>query len=206
MKLTEQMRKGISFYFAPAVNVPIDFDMIEKSMGLDDYFLMKKSDLAKSIATSMHSLQSYGDGHSYDKHLQDVVNTLIEFGYNTEDRLCAAWLHDTVEDTPMTLGQIADRFGSDIANMVYAVTSERGMNRKERNSKTYYKLLKYPEAIPVKLADRISNVRHSKQGKGETRYFNMYKDEYVMFREILYKEDEFVEMWQCLDTLLEFNS
>jgi len=165
---------------------------------------MEQVKLARSVATFMHSLQTYGDGQSYTKHLQEVADTLEEFDVVDPDLIAAAWLHDIVEDTPASMGQIEEFFGKRIARLVHAVTSERGLNRKERNSKTYLKLLEYPEAIQVKLADRISNVRNSVATANNTRFYDMYQKEYESFREVLYKEGEFTKMWNTLDLLMKY--
>ena len=47
-----------------------------------------------------------------------IVSTVTE----DEDMICAAWLHDVVEDTPVTLGQIQSEFGEGVAHLVSGLT------------------------------------------------------------------------------------
>ena len=77
--------------------------------------------------------------------------------------LCAAVLHDVVEDTPATVDDVRERFGDRVAAMVGWVTKpepEDGADRKAAKN-TYLSHLKDApdDAIVVKLADRASNVQ-----------------------------------------------
>jgi (p)ppGpp synthase/HD superfamily hydrolase len=87
--------------------------------------------------------------------------------YNTDEAtILGALLHDTVEDTPLTLEQVALLFNKEVHNIVQGVT------HMESNKETLYKvLLSHPENIHrllgaedkrvlyVKLADRMHNLR-----------------------------------------------
>lgn len=76
------------------------------------------------------------------------------------DRMIAvAWLHDTVEDCGITLGQIESRFGFMVAVGVSGLTDiEAGANRAERKAKGRERLAKCAGWIQtIKCADLISN-------------------------------------------------
>jgi len=167
--------------------------------------------LAKAVATAAlaHREQLYG-GKLYVAHLAAVVFNLHRLGFlqlRLEEDLfnaleIAGWLHDVVEDTPMTLEKVRSEFGDDVAELVGAVTTEPGANRKARNAATYPKIAKLPGAVLLKLADRIANVEESWATK-DTRLF-MYQREYRDFRKAL-RDPGYVpaqEMWKHLDGLL----
>ena len=99
-------------------------------------------------AVHAHGDQMYGEA-PYVDHLIDVVNTLKRHFMATPELQATAWLHDTVEDTKYTHKQIRDEFGDEIADMVRAVTSEPGKNRKERNAATYPKIVATPGAVAL---------------------------------------------------------
>lgn len=156
---------------------------------------------AKQFATKAHGDQKYGD-FDYTKHLQDVEDVLKEFDQFCTPYMCAAgWLHDTIEDTDITFDKMVDEFGRNLARVVFAVSDEPGKNRKERHERTYPKLRAAGrDAICVKLADRIANVRHSLTYNHGL--YKMYQKEYVDFRAYLKMPGELKEMWAALDVLM----
>jgi Na+/proline symporter len=100
-------------------------------------------------------------------YLHPIAVAQIVMDYNTEEvTILSALLHDTVEDTPLTLEQITLLFNKEVSDMVDGVT------HMESNTETLYKvLLSHPENIHrllgaedkrvlyVKLADRVHNLR-----------------------------------------------
>jgi guanosine-3',5'-bis(diphosphate) 3'-pyrophosphohydrolase len=72
-----------------------------------------------------------------------------------------------------------------VASLVWAVTGV-GWNRKTRNADAHMKMLKHPQAIPLKLCDRIANGRRAK--KDNPGLFSMYRKEYSEFRTLLRRE------------------
>jgi (p)ppGpp synthase/HD superfamily hydrolase len=159
---------------------------------------------ARKFAVEAHSSQKYGE-HQYEKHLADVVQVLEMFqpDYDFDEHIfAAAWLHDTIEDTPATVAEIRSKFGAKTAQLVYAVTNELGRNRKERTVKTMLKVWdKGKEAMAIKLADRIANTQFSRSQRSPQ--FEMYKKEYPFFRWFLKKGGELRKMWDLLDKLVE---
>jgi (p)ppGpp synthase/HD superfamily hydrolase len=100
-------------------------------------------------------------------YLHPVAVAQIVLDYNTDEAtILGALLHDTVEDTPLTLEQVALLFNKEVHNIVQGVT------HMESNKETNYQvLLSHPENIHrllgaedkrvlyVKLADRLHNLR-----------------------------------------------
>ncbi len=134
---------------------------------------------ARDFAILAHAGQRYSDEVPYATHLAMVVTVLARFGYTDPAMVCSAWLHDSIEDTNTSYNDIANKFGNEVAERVYAVTSELGRNRKERNAKTYPKLrTAMPQARALKLADRIANVEYGLANLGKN---DMYAREHADF-------------------------
>ena len=154
---------------------------------------------AKAMATAAHQGQFYGDG-PYTVHLQSVRDILVAFGYEGE-LLVAAWLHDILEDTSVTMEEVQDHFGPMVASMVWAVTGI-GPNRKLRNQAAYEKLRALPVAVTLKLADRIANSEASL--KTNARHLEMYRREMPEFETALGEHGD-PEMWDRLRAVLGTN-
>lgn len=161
---------------------------------------------ARLMALKAHGEQLYGD-RPYERHLQEVVEILYRFGFRLENEadfplLISAWLHDSLEDTDLTKAEIEAEFGAEIADLVWRVTDEDGANRKERKAKTYLKTRKSEQAIILKLADRIANVKSCLQNN--QRLLQMYKKEQAHFSESLKpfsQSEKALEMWEHLEKL-----
>lgn len=167
---------------------------------------MSTIEKARLFALNAHKGQMYGE-FPYEKHLTDVVEVISSYTGATElDNaiLAAAWLHDSIEDTDVTFKDVFEEFGRVVARIVFACTDEPGKNRRERHERTYPKLMAAGrDAIAVKLADRISNVRHSL--KFNHSMFQMYQREYADFKAALHLPGELKEMWAILDVLMTYH-
>jgi (p)ppGpp synthase/HD superfamily hydrolase len=153
------------------------------------------------LAVEKHKHQKYGN-NPYIVHLYDVVNVLIEFGYAYNNLLAAAWLHDCIEDTDANYNDIRQATNKNVAEIVLALTDEIGRNRKERKEKTLPKLVMFPDALAIKLADIIANCRDAKQSN--SNLLKMYKKEFPGFKEKCYVfEHGFDEMWNEIKEILE---
>ena len=155
-------------------------------------------ELARDFAIKKHGDQTYGDNIPYSVHLAAVRDILQEFGFDS-DYLVAAWLHDVIEDTNTLTDEIERKFGNRVLELVWAVTGI-GRTRKERNESAYSKMVKYPDSIILKQADRLANSRSSRANN--ERLFNMYKSEYPTFKSRL-GEFGSTELWEALDRVLE---
>lgn len=160
-------------------------------------FDVKKYNEAKMFAIRMHGVQDY-DGFPYQKHLQDVEDVLEKFGYGGYFKI-AAWLHDIMEDCSVSYNDVKKSFGENIAEIVYCVTDELGRNRKERKEKTYPKIKSNPDAIIIKLADRIANIENSFERKHSM--LDAYQKEYEDFKNGICVEGHAEHMWAHLALL-----
>lgn len=108
------------------------------------------------------------DGSPYFVHCNAVKELLLTYGHYNEDWLCAALLHDTVEDTDATIQEIRTKFNDHIAELVYWLTDfkhEREGNRETRKLITCWKLSVAPlGAKLIKLADLIDNTKDIVKG------------------------------------------
>lgn len=157
-------------------------------------------DRARRLALAAHGEQRYG-AEPYRVHLEHVEEVLMRFPHDDVMR-AAAWLHDTVEDTPLTLEEVAREVGDEVAAIVAAVTDEPGASRKVRKAATLVKLAAAGAAArAVKLADRIANVEASiAHGRGDL--YAMYAGEHADFRAALHVAGELDPQWAHLDGLL----
>ena len=104
-------------------------------------------------------------GEQYITHPLNVAYILAEM-HADRDTLCAALLHDTLEDTSATKKDIADLFNKDVANLVDGVTKLNKMNfssKQEQNLANTRKIItgitEDVRIIIIKLADRLHNMR-----------------------------------------------
>ena len=118
---------------------------------------------AKSFAAKWH----YGQIRKYTNEPYivhpAVVAELVRSVPHTAEMICAAWMHDTVEDTGATLAEIEDIFGTDIAGLVEMLTDvsqPKDGNRAARKRIDFEHTAKAsPAAKTIKLADLIDNTR-----------------------------------------------
>jgi len=153
---------------------------------------------AEEFAMTAHGEQQYGDSPCHH-HLASVVEVLRRFGHDDPEVIDAAWLHDTIEATDVTRRQIARRFGERVAEIVWAVTNEDGADPRERRESAYPKIAADPEAITVKLADRIANTEAARSN--DPGRYRMYDQEYGGFRQALCPAGGDPAMWEHLDAL-----
>lgn len=119
---------------------------------------------AAAFATDFHGDQKRPTGVPYVEHLLEALEFLVRgAGVSDPDVLCAAVLHDVVEDTPCTLADVRAAFGDRVAEMVGWVTKPepaQGSAKKAAKEAYLKRLADAPDdAIVVKLADRASNVQ-----------------------------------------------
>jgi guanosine-3',5'-bis(diphosphate) 3'-pyrophosphohydrolase len=125
---------------------------------------------ARALAVASHGEQLYAD-EPYERHLEEVVRVLVSNGADPGipahlDVLCAAWLHDTLEDTDLDPAIIEAEFGMKVLEIVQAVTDQPGTNRHERHRATYPRIAELEPAVCVKLADRIATIERSSRLAG----------------------------------------
>lgn len=139
---------------------------------------------AYRTAERWHTGQLRKSGDPYITHPLAVTTILAELGM-TESTLCAALLHDTVEDTPYTLAQLSREFGEEIALLVDGVTKlDKVKYGESAKSETIRKMViamsRDIRVLVIKLADRLHNmrtlhyVRPDKQTKTATETLEIY--------------------------------
>ena len=113
------------------------------------------------------------NGTDYYNHCVDVANTLISFGITDEDVICAALLHDIIEDVEgYRRITIARMFNENIARLVMLVTKEHGVDYKQPEAITKYieGILSDMNAAAIKTADRMHNMMTLEEKSFEARY------------------------------------
>jgi len=118
---------------------------------------------AYDTAAYWHRDQKRKSGDPYITHPLAVATILAELGMNTET-ICAALLHDTVEDTPYTLDALREQFGEDIASLVDGVTKlDKVKYGESAEAETVRKMIvamsRDIRVLVIKLADRLHNMR-----------------------------------------------
>jgi guanosine-3',5'-bis(diphosphate) 3'-pyrophosphohydrolase len=119
---------------------------------------------AVEFALRFHGDQRRPTGAPYAEHLLEALEVLVRgAGVSDPGVLCAAVLHDVVEDTPCTIGDVRSAFGDRVADMVGWVTKpepQDGADKKTAKEAYLGRLADAPDdAVLVKLADRASNVQ-----------------------------------------------
>ena len=113
---------------------------------------------ALTFAKEKHQDQTTDNGVSYFKHIEDVMEILIEDGNGFEDSLVVAALHDVLNTTSTTFAEIEKEFGNETAREVKLLTKVKGepydtyLDRVFSNDE-------FLGARTIELADRVANLR-----------------------------------------------
>jgi len=141
---------------------------------IDTKLIMK----AYNYAKSHHGDQCRRSGEPYIIHPINVAYILADIGLD-DSTICAALLHDVVEDTDVTREELENEFGKEISDMVDGVTKLGKLQyttREEQQVENYRKMFlamgKDIRVILIKLADRLHNMRTLKFLKRERQIAN----------------------------------
>jgi guanosine-3',5'-bis(diphosphate) 3'-pyrophosphohydrolase len=101
------------------------------------------------------------DASPYINHPIALVSILaVEAGIKDRDTLCAALLHDTIEDTDTTVEELVEAFGGSVVSLVQEVTDDKTLPKGDRKLRQVEHAAHLsPKARAVKLADKIANLR-----------------------------------------------
>ena len=113
---------------------------------------------AKQFAQHIHANQQDKAGQPYINHLAFVAGLLAN---ENDDVIATAWLHDSVEDTEVSLSDISELFGSVIADSVNAITKRQGESYQDYLSRVKANDI----ARKVKIADLTHNMDLSRLAK-----------------------------------------
>ena len=129
---------------------PYDFDMIDR---------------AYALAEKAHGTQRRRSGEPYICHPLSVAQILVELGMDSES-IAAALMHDVAEDTPVTVAEIKQKFGPEVALLVDGVTKLTQIkfsNVEDRQAENLRKMLlamsQDVRVMIIKLCDRLHNMR-----------------------------------------------
>ena len=118
---------------------------------------------ALAFSARKHSRQRRKDADQspYINHPIALVSILaLEAKIDDPDALCAALLHDTIEDSQTTSEELSEIFGSTIASIVIEVSDDKNAPQLERKRlQVEHAPLLSPKAKLVELADKIANLR-----------------------------------------------
>jgi GTP diphosphokinase / guanosine-3',5'-bis(diphosphate) 3'-diphosphatase len=127
---------------------------------------MEKVERAYHFAADYHRDQRRRSGEPYINHPVEVALILSKDLHMDEDTICAALLHDTVEDTSATLDQLSELFGPTVAELVDGVTkltnikvSSMDENQALNLRKMFLAMSRDIRVVIIKLADRLHNMR-----------------------------------------------
>lgn len=141
---------------------------------------------AFNLAKAAHADQKRASGRPYITHPVVVADILVDMGLDVP-AICAALLHDTVEDTYVTDEMIRNRFGDEIADLVKGVTKldklqfrSKEEEQAENIRKMFIAMAKDIRVLIIKLADRLHNMR-SLQYLSETRQQIMARETLDIF-------------------------
>ncbi len=142
---------------------------------LDDWALVEK---AYAYSLKAHSGQMRESGESYISHPLGVAMILTELELDLVT-IIAGLLHDVVEDTDLTLDDIREEFGNEVAALVDGVTKLSRLDftsKEEQQAETLRKMFiamaQDIRVVLIKLADRTHNLR-------TLRYLNTYKQKEI---------------------------
>ena len=117
------------------------------------------------FACEHHAAQRRKSGEDFIVHPVGVARICASMRLDTET-LCAALLHDTIEDTSASIEEVRERFGDEIAAIVDGVTKLTDItfqSRDDAQANNYRKMIVAmaddPRVILIKLADRLHNMR-----------------------------------------------
>ena len=170
-------------------------------------YLQAISNIVNSIANDAEFIhnevnQKYDD-KPYLVHLPSVAHYVEVYGHNVCENkndilplIFGAYFHDSIEDARLTYNDvtaIARKFMTNkqayvAAEIVYALTNEKGRNRAERANEKYYSGIRETPFAPfVKMCDRFANMSYSSINK--SRMIDVYKKEFEHFLDCITVKD-----------------
>lgn len=154
---------------------------------------MTMVDRARVFATAAHAAVAQVRKYTFEPyivHPAEVVS-IVESIPHTDVMLAAAWLHDVVEDTGVTIETIRSEFGTEVAELVSWLTDvsrpEHGNRARRKALDRAHSAAAPAEAQTVKLADLISNTRSIMAH--DVAFAKTYLEEKRLLLEVMYKGD-----------------
>ena len=143
------------------------YEEIIESIEKGGYSASEREVLKKAFlfAQKAHEGQKRASGEEYFTHPVAVAQILVDLGMDYYT-VAAAFLHDVIEDTPVSEGDIKEEFGEEILELVEGVTKldkiefkSQEEEQAENFKKIFVSMAKDIRVIIIKLADRLHNMR-----------------------------------------------
>ena len=152
--------------------VPYEFHLKMVKSVADRFFYLIDKQIFFEWKDNAEELTRYSSyTNDYKKYKYDITEKVITL---------ACYGHDLIEDTRVSYNDVKNKLGEDVANIIYALTNEKGKTRSERANDKYYEGIRNTKGAPfVKLCDRIANVQYSKDTNSSM--FDKYKKENLDF-------------------------
>jgi GTP diphosphokinase / guanosine-3',5'-bis(diphosphate) 3'-diphosphatase len=154
--ISQAARRAVDLRFVELV------DKVRRSRPGDDLELLRR---AFDFAAEQHKTQMRLSGEPFLSHPVEVAHILADMKLDVTS-LCAALLHDVVEDTKMPLATITDQFGADVGRLVEGATKISRLDllapetrQAENVRKMLLAMVNDVRVVVVKLADRLHNMR-----------------------------------------------
>jgi guanosine-3',5'-bis(diphosphate) 3'-pyrophosphohydrolase len=154
--ITEAARRAVDLRFVELV------DKVRRNRPGDDLELLRR---AYDFAAEQHKTQTRLSGEPFLSHPVEVAHILADMKLDVTS-ICAALLHDVVEDTKIPLETITEHFGADVARLVEGTTKISRLDllapearQAENVRKMLLAMVNDVRVVVVKLADRLHNMR-----------------------------------------------
>ena len=154
--ISQAARRSIDLRFVELM------DKVRRSRPGDDLELLRR---AYDFAAEQHKTQVRQSGEPFLSHPVEVAHILADMKLDVTS-LCAALLHDVVEDTKIPLSTISEQFGADVARLVEGATKISRLDlmapearQAENVRKMLLAMVNDVRVVVVKLADRLHNMR-----------------------------------------------
>jgi GTP diphosphokinase / guanosine-3',5'-bis(diphosphate) 3'-diphosphatase len=154
--ISQAARRAVDLRFVELI------DKVRRSRPGDDFELLRR---AYDFAAEQHKTQTRLSGEPFLSHPVEVAHILADMKLDVTS-LCAALLHDVVEDTKIPLATITEQFGPDVARLVEGATKISRLDllapetrQAENVRKMLLAMVNDVRVVVVKLADRLHNMR-----------------------------------------------
>lgn len=137
---------------------------------------MEKLQKAFADACRQHKGQiRKGSGIPYFTHCVEVMKFLADCGFRDENLLCAAVLHDVIEDCDATFEKLKQKYGKEVAILVWECSRDPGGDNDNQKKLDFLKTFetKSEKSVFIKVADRVCNMIDYRKS-GLIDYSNYY--------------------------------
>ena len=139
----------------------LNYNVLKEAAETEKAHLLSLLFKALAFSAEKHTKQRRKDIDKtpYINHPISLANILAQRWVIDENVLCAAILHDTIEDTETTVDELQEHFGEKITSIVLEVTDDKSLEKSIRKQKQVEHAASIShEAKLVKLADKIANI------------------------------------------------